>query len=90
MIAHDLAGKAHSGQAPCFETLFLGLGHLLGLAVDELDAAGGAAGEAAASVQDVDVGILLDRQHQPAIRTHVDRSRSFNRQIWHPTILAIF
>ena len=39
-------------------------------------------------MHDVDVGVLLDGKHEPAICSHVDRSRSFNCQLWHPSILA--
>jgi hypothetical protein len=35
-------------------------------------------------VHDVDVGVLLDAEHEPAIRAHIDRCRSFNCQLWHP------
>ena len=47
------------------------------LAFDELDAAGRAARVAAARVQDVDVGILLDRQHQALACFHFDGREPF-------------
>ena len=65
VIAEDLARQADAGHALGGEHLLLGDGHSLGFALDELDAAGRAAGVAAAGMEDVDPGVLLDRQHQP-------------------------
>ena len=81
----------HDSRTPvrprAVEPLLFGIRVLGRLSGDELDPAGRAAGVAAAGVQDVHVGILLDRQDQPLVIRHVERSISFNRQLGHPTIV---
>ena len=64
VVADDLTRQAHAGQASLFQPRLLGLRHPLRLAADELDSAGRAARVAAAGVQDIDMGILLDRKHE--------------------------
>src|SRR5438874_11792087 len=48
VVAEDLAAEAHAGDALGGQDVLLGGGHPVRLAADELDAAGGAAGIAAA------------------------------------------
>ena len=60
MVAEDLAGEAEAGggEASGGEDGFFGFGHFFGFAAEELDAAGGAAGVAAAGVELVGVGFV--------------------------------
>ena len=63
------------------EHLLLGSGHAWRFAVDELDAAGRAPRVAAARMQHVDPGILLDRQHQPLSLPRLRRARILRRSV---------
>src|SRR5262245_39749474 len=72
VVAEDLTTETHAGQAPRRQHLLFGLGHLVRFARDELDAAGGAAGVAAAGVQLIDAGLVLQRQHQPLVGRHLE------------------
>jgi hypothetical protein len=66
IVAHlNLAGKAEIfwALAQTRQSRLLGLGHLAGIAVDDLDAAGGAPRITAAPVQDIDAGIH-NAEHQ--------------------------
>ena len=65
------------------EHVAFGHGHLRGLALDELDAAGRAAGVAATRVQDVHLGVLLDREHQALALFDFNGSEPFNSQLRH-------
>jgi hypothetical protein len=61
VVAEDLATQAdagHGSQASGGHDVFFGLGHGFGVAGDELDAAGGAAGVAAAGVELVGLGFV--------------------------------
>jgi hypothetical protein len=57
----------------------LGDGHLLRLAAHELDAAGGAARIAVAGVQLIDVGVVLQGQHQAFALRHIEFADTFDR-----------
>ena len=74
-------------RTPCSplnaEPLALGDGVPRGLAVDELDTARRAPRVAAARVQDVDAGVLLDGEHQALAFRHGDTSVAFHCQYWH-------
>ena len=59
VIADDLAGQPDAGHPRAFSTCF-SAAVIVGLAVDELDAARRAAGIAAAGVELVDVDVLLE------------------------------
>ena len=69
------------------KALLLGDRHPRRLPVDELDAAGRAPRVAAAGVQDVHVGVLLDRQHQALVCGDLERPVSFDGELWHPDIV---
>src|SRR6266581_1410390 len=61
VVAEDLAAQADAGgggEASGGHDVFFGLGHRLGFADDELDAAGGAAGVAAAGVELIRSGFV--------------------------------
>jgi hypothetical protein len=90
VIARNLAREADAGEAFGGQALLLGQRHAGGLAVDELDAAGGAAGIAPAGVQDVYLSVLLDRQHQPLIFRNVYRCISLDCECGHPGIVWEF
>ena len=87
VVAHDLTGQAHSGQLSLFESLLLSRRHRRRLSVDEFNAARRAARISAARMQDVDVCVLLDRQHEALAIGNVKRSITFNRQFGHLHIL---
>ena len=74
-------------QAAGGEDVLLGVGHLVGLAGDELDAAGGAAGVAAAGVELIDLGLVLQRQDQPLAVRHLERADAFHGQLRHRRLL---
>jgi len=88
VIAEDLAGQAHAGQTFRRETLDLGRCMCRRLAVDELDAAGRATRVSAARMENVNLGILLDGEHEPLSVRDLERSVSFDRQLWHPSIVG--
>ena len=53
------------------------------LAAHELDPARRAAGVAAAGVQDVDPGVLLDREHEALAILDINSGKPFNGQLRH-------
>jgi len=80
MIAEDLATEAQTGlrKAASDEDIFLRLRHPLRLAADELDAAGGAASVAAAGVELIDLGFILQGEDEALVIRDLDRRLTFN------------
>jgi hypothetical protein len=84
MVANDLATQPNGAeQATSFEHIFFGDRHLVRFASDELNAAGRAAGIPAASVELIDLGLVLQSQDQPLAGGHVESSTVFHRQFRH-------
>ena len=83
VVTEDLTREAYAAEPFRRQHVALGDGHLVGLAFDELDAAGGAAGVAAARMQLIDAGILLEREHQAFVVFYSNGWESFDRQNWH-------
>ena len=75
MVAEGLAREAHlPEEITAFEDLALCPRHPLGLALEVLDAAGGAPGVGATAVENVHAGVLFYRQDQPLPLLHVERA----------------
>ena len=70
-------------QAAGLEHVLLGDRHLVRLAGDELDPTGGAPGVAAAGVELVDLGVVLEGQDQALVGRHVKRADPVHRQLRH-------
>ena len=83
MVADDLTRQPHPRQSFLFHLRFLGQRHARRFAADELDAARRAAGIAAAGVENVNVGVLLDREHQPLAGLDINSGKPFNGQLGH-------
>ena len=60
MVAQDLTGQTDTSEPSSCEAFFFRFRHPGRFALDEFNPAGCATGKAAASVQYVDVGVLLD------------------------------
>jgi hypothetical protein len=88
VIAHDLTRQPDTGET--FGAELVPFRHRVGsgLTLDELDPAGGAFGKSATRVQDVDLGVLLDRLHQPFAGRHLERSISLDRKFRHGIIVC--
>ena len=65
------------------EDLLFGLGHLGGIAGDEFDAAGGAAGLAAAGVELVEVAVFLEGEDEAFVLRDVERAGAFYGEFGH-------
>jgi hypothetical protein len=90
VVADDLAREPGAGHAARRQHVLLGDRHPIRLPLDELDAAGRAPGVAAAGVQDVHAGVLLDGEHEPLAGVHVHRSVTFDRQPGHAQVSPLF
>jgi hypothetical protein len=78
MVAENLTRQPDPRQAARSQPVPLGDSMALRLPLDELDAAGCAPRIPTAGVQDIDMSILLDRQHEPLLVRHFERSVSFD------------
>ena len=87
MVAQNLARQANARQRTRGEPLLLRGGEPGGLALDEFDAARRAAGIAAAGVQNVNLGVLLDGQHEPLSVRNVEGPVSVDREFGHACIV---
>jgi hypothetical protein len=83
VIADDLTGQAHAGQALGRKHRALGIPHGVGFARDEFHAARRAARATATRMQLVNAGILLQRQHKALAGFHFKRSHTFDGQLRH-------
>lgn len=88
----DLAGQAHVRRQFGFnrESIALEFSHFAGFAVENLDAASGATGIAAAAVKNIDTSIF-ERQHEllPGRRVGFNETgRSFSLDLWHLLCLS--
>jgi antitoxin (DNA-binding transcriptional repressor) of toxin-antitoxin stability system len=90
VIAEDLAGKAHSSESSLSQPFFFRNGHPHWLAVDELHTTRRAPRVASACMQNVDVRVLLDREHQTLVVSDVKRSISFNSELGHTHLYIQF
>lgn len=83
MIARNLARQADSGEPSGGQTIALGDGVSRRLTLNELDTTCRAARVAAAGVQHVYFGVLLERQHETLTIWNIERSVPFNGQFRH-------
>ena len=81
MVADHLTRKPGTAHAFRRQHLPLRLRHARRLPVDELHATGGTARVAAAPMEDVDLRVLLDGEHETFPVGHVNRSKPFDRQL---------
>jgi len=78
-----LAAQPNTAEAPGSQHIALGDGHAIGLAVDELDAAGGAASVAAAGVKLIDAGILFEGEDEPLTLRYFELANAFDCKLGH-------
>jgi hypothetical protein len=79
VVAEGLARKPYlPKKVSALEHLQLRFGHLLWLALEILDAAGGASGVRTTTVQDVYPGIFFYRQDEPLALGGVERPYTFH------------
>ena len=83
MIALDLTGQPYTCQSLLTQSGLLGLRHARRFAADEHDPAGGAAGVAAAGVQDVHARVLLDGIDESLAGFNVYAAKALDSQCWH-------
>src|SRR5689334_4502345 len=86
MVAADLAGEADAGhgvEAPGGEEVFFGLGHRVGFAGEELDAAGRAAGVAAAGVELVGFRFVGEGVDEAFVLRDLEGSDGFDGELGH-------
>lgn len=83
VIARNLARQADASESAGGQPVALGNGVSGRLAFDELDTARRASRIAAAGVQHVNRGILLDRQYEALPHRNIERSVSFDSQFRH-------
>ena len=83
MIAEDLTRQTHADGVLPAERLELGLRGALGLAVDELHAAGGTPRVAAAGMELIDAGVFLEREDEAFPVRDLERSDVFDGQSRH-------
>jgi hypothetical protein len=89
MVADGLARETHfSYEVPHVQHYELRLGHRLGLALQVLDAAGGAPRVAAADVHDVNACVLFYGEHQPLTTFDVEGPRAFHLHSGHSLLLS--
>ena len=88
VIAEDLAREPDAGQPALGEPLLFRRGVTGRLSLDELHAACRAAGISSARVQDIDLRVLLDCEHEALFCGHVERAVSVDRQFWHVLLYA--
>src|SRR6185312_10223970 len=89
VVTDDLAAETNAGQSPGSQDGFFGLGHLLRLAREEFDPAGGAAGVAAAGMELIDLGFVLQRQHQALALGHLELPDSLDSQLRHDNLRSL-
>ena len=83
MVALDLTREAHARKPFLRKPRLLGLCHASRFAFHELDTTCRAPGVSAARVENVDAGILLDRENEPLAVLHIHGAESLNCQTWH-------
>jgi hypothetical protein len=83
VVAEDLTGQAHAGQAARGEHGSLRLRAPFRLSSNELDAACRAPRLSAAGVQLVHVRVFLEREHEALSFRDLKRSEIFDRKLWH-------
>src|SRR6185436_5614999 len=83
VVTHDLTRQTHSCESLRFQSRLLRQRHARRLAADELDAARRAARVAAAGVQHINLGILLDREYQSFAGLDIHSGKPFNGQLRH-------
>jgi four helix bundle protein len=88
VIADNLAGQAHARETFLCEPGLFSNRHSIRFAADELNAAGCAAGIAAAGMQDVHAGILFNRKHEALAIFNVNGSKAFHGQHRHAAMLT--
>lgn len=86
VIAYNLTAQSHTGDSLGDQDVFLGHRHRLGLAIEELHAAGRAAGVAAAGVKLIDSRVFGQCEHQPFSLGHIEFTEAFDSQLGHGTI----
>ncbi len=89
VVAEDLARQPDAGGPLGGEHGLLGHGHRVRLSLDELHATGRAPGVAPAGVQDVDLRVLFNGEHQALAILDVYRSKSLDCELRHPPIIAV-
>ena len=87
MIAEDLAGQAHAGQTFGREPLDFGGGVRRRFPLDEFHPACGAARVSTARVKNVNLRVLLDREHEPLVGGDSECAISFDSELWHLPIV---
>lgn len=86
MVAEDLARQPDAREALRGKPISLGHGHRRRFPVEELHATRGAARVSAAGVEDVDLGVLFDGEHEALAVGHVHCSETFNREFGHQAL----
>src|SRR5262249_49884062 len=81
VVTEDLAAQANASDVLRSQDVLLGGGHRIGLAGDELDAAGGAASVATTGMELVDLGLVGERQDKAFAGGHVEFTDTFNGQL---------
>src|SRR5688572_4991536 len=89
VIAQDLARQPDSGEPSLFEPLLFGRRHRRRLAVDEFNTACGASRVSTTRVQNVDLRVLLDCEHEAFVIGNVKRSIIFDCQFRHDTFYIL-
>lgn len=87
VIAQNLARQPDSGKPSRGKAFPLSDRHTRRFSLDELHAAGCAAGVPPAGMQNIDVRILFDGEHEAFVACNIDRSKSFNGKCRHQSIL---
>jgi len=83
VIAQDLAGQTNAGEPFGREPFDFSRGMCRWLSVYEFNAAGRAPRIAAACVQNIDAGLVLNRKYEPLSFRDLESPEPLNRQIWH-------
>jgi hypothetical protein len=79
VIADDLTAEPHARQTASGQDVLLGGRHPRRLTRHEFDAAGRAAGVAAAGMQLIDLALVLQRQHKTFPQRHFKIAHAFDR-----------
>jgi len=83
LFAQDLATESDCGESSGFKYLFFSNGHFRRFAREELDAAGGASGVAAAGMELIARGLFSQGIDEPFAGRDFEFAETFDSEFWH-------